>query len=51
VRPQDEGALADGIVKVLTNRGRYVRSRAEIEAVFGLEKTIDEYERLLQGLI
>jgi glycosyltransferase involved in cell wall biosynthesis len=51
VRPQDERALAEGLVDVLTNRDKYVKSRAEIAAIFDLEKTIDEYERLFQSLV
>lgn len=51
VRPQDEQALAEGIVDVLNHRQHYYRSRQEIEAVFKLQKTLDEYERLLQSLI
>jgi len=51
VRPQDERALAEGIVEVLNNREQYIKSREEIAAVFDLEKTIDEYERLFQSLV
>jgi len=51
VRPQDERALAEGLVDVLTNRERYVRSREEIRAIFDLEKTVDVYEGLFESLI
>ncbi len=51
VQPQDERALADGIVEVLRHRDEYIKSREEIAAIFNLEKTIDEYERLLQSLV
>jgi glycosyltransferase involved in cell wall biosynthesis len=51
VRPQDERALADGLVEVLKNRSPYVKSRATILSVFDLERTLDEYEQLLQSLI
>lgn len=51
VRPQDERALADGLVEVLQNRQHYVKNRAEIAALFHLEKTIDAYERLFQSLV
>ena len=51
VKPHDERALADGLLEVLAHRDRYVKGREQIEAVFSLEKTIDEYERLLQSLI
>ncbi len=51
VRPQDEYALAEGIVHVLNNRDRYTKSRQEIESVFSLEMAIDVYEQLFQSLI
>lgn len=51
VRPQDEHALAEGIAHVLNNRSHYARSRQEIESVFSLQKAIDVYEQLFQGLI
>jgi glycosyltransferase involved in cell wall biosynthesis len=50
VNPQDERALADGLVEVLTHRERYAKSREEIRAVFCTEKTLDTYEQLLMGL-
>ncbi|MGC8787461.1 MAG: glycosyltransferase, partial [Anaerolineae bacterium] len=51
VKPQDERALAEGIVEVLNNREHYLKSREQIAAIFDLEKTIDEYERLFQSLV
>nr|MBC7244908.1 glycosyltransferase family 4 protein [Chloroflexota bacterium] len=51
VRPQDERALAEGIIEVLTNRDKYIRNREEIAAIFDLEKTIDKYEQLFQSLV
>lgn len=51
VRPQDERALAEGLLDVLSNGERYRRNRKEIAGVFDLEKTIDEYERLFQSLL
>lgn len=51
VKPQDERALAEGIVEVLTNREEYLRNREEIAAIFDLEKTIDKYEQLFQSLV
>jgi glycosyltransferase involved in cell wall biosynthesis len=50
VRPQDERALADGLVHMLVNAEKYIKSRAEVAAIFDTGKTIDTYERLLQGL-
>lgn len=51
VKPQDERALADGLLEVLSHRPQYVRSHAEITTFFSLDKTIDEYEKLMQSLI
>ena len=50
VKPRDERALADGLIDVLTHRERYTKSREEIESVFSLERTIDQYERLFESL-
>lgn len=43
----DPQAFGQALLKVLDNRAAYVKSPAEIDAVFGLEATIDGYERLL----
>ncbi len=51
VRPRDERALADGLVQVLQERPAYVKPRQEIKSVFGLERSIDEYETLLRSLV
>jgi glycosyltransferase involved in cell wall biosynthesis len=51
VKPQDERALADGLIEVLSHRTKYVKSHEEIAAYFDLDKTIGEYERLMQSLI
>lgn len=45
VPQRDTLALAKGIAKVVRHRTRYVRPRAEIEAIFDLSRTVDEYER------
>ncbi len=42
----DATGLADGIMKVLKDRDRYVRPRGEIMELFDLTRTVDEYERL-----
>ena len=42
----DPASLAEGIVKVLENRNAYLRTRAEIEALFDLDVTVAAYERL-----
>jgi len=51
VRPQDESALAHGIVDVLRNRERYVKSREDIAAVFSLETAVGVYEGLFRSLL
>jgi glycosyltransferase involved in cell wall biosynthesis len=50
VPPRDPAGLARGILEVLKNRDRYVRPPAEIHAIFDLEKSVGEYEALLQRL-
>ncbi len=47
----EERALGEAIVRVLGNRERYVRPREEIEKVFSLRRTVDEYERVFQESI
>jgi glycosyltransferase involved in cell wall biosynthesis len=47
---KDARALADGIVRVLQNRSKYIRPRAEIEAMFSLEQTVQAYEKLFAEL-
>jgi glycosyltransferase involved in cell wall biosynthesis len=42
----DTGGLAEGIEKVLDGRQRYVRPRADIEALFDLDRTLSSYEEL-----
>jgi glycosyltransferase involved in cell wall biosynthesis len=48
VAPADAGALARGIIEVVSNRGRYLRPRAEIEQRFDIHATVDAYERLFE---
>ena len=50
VRPQDPDALAEGLLAVLKAPERYRRSPEEIRRVFSLERTISQYEELLQRL-
>jgi glycosyltransferase involved in cell wall biosynthesis len=51
VPPRDEHALAEGLIDALANGEKYVKSRQEIEAIFSLDRAIDEFERLFQSLI
>ncbi|MHB1295783.1 MAG: glycosyltransferase family 4 protein [Anaerolineae bacterium] len=50
VAPQNEVALAEGIVEVLANPEPYKRSYEEISGVFDTERSLDAYERLLSNL-
>ena len=47
----DSAALADAILRVLGDRGKYVRPRAEIEALFSTERTAELYEQLFENLL
>lgn len=47
VPPGDPSALADALLQVARDREHYVRPRRQIEELFDLGRTIDEYERLL----
>jgi len=42
----DAASLADGIEKVLSNPGAYLKTREEIERLFDLGVTVAAYERL-----
>lgn len=50
VPPRDPAAMARGILEVLANRDSYVGPPAEIANVFSLEKSVTEYESLLDRL-
>ena len=45
---RDSTALADAIIRILRDRHRYIRPRAEIEALFSTERTAERYERLFE---
>jgi glycosyltransferase involved in cell wall biosynthesis len=47
VPPGDGRALAEGLREVLLERSRFVKPRAEVEALFDLRGSLDEYERAL----
>jgi len=47
----DADGLAEGIIKVLQNRGAYIRPRDEIMQRFALERTVDAYESLFASLV
>jgi glycosyltransferase involved in cell wall biosynthesis len=46
----DGAALAAALLRVIEQRERYVRPRAEIAARFSTERTVSEYERLFAEL-
>jgi glycosyltransferase involved in cell wall biosynthesis len=48
VRQRDSLALATAIERVVKDRERYIRPRAEIAARFDFERTLQGYEDLLQ---
>jgi glycosyltransferase involved in cell wall biosynthesis len=50
VPPRDPAGLAKGILEVLANRERYVRPPSEIHRIFDMEKSVGEYESLLERL-
>jgi len=47
----DSNALADAIVRVIEEPGRYIRPRHEIEEAFSLEQTVAGYEALFRALV
>jgi glycosyltransferase involved in cell wall biosynthesis len=47
----DSAALADAVIRVLSDRTRYVRPRAEVEALFSTERTAELYEHLFDELL
>ena len=47
----DSAALAEAVIRVLNDRAQYVKSRAEIEALFSTPRTAELYERLFEDLL
>jgi glycosyltransferase involved in cell wall biosynthesis len=47
----DSNALAEAILRILDNRERYVRPRAEVEAMYSTPRTAELYEQLFEELI
>ena len=50
VPPRDPEGLASGLLEALAHRGRYVQPPEQVRAVFDLEKSVAEYERLFACL-
>ena len=47
----DSAGLAEAVVRVLRDRPRYVRPRAEIEAMYSTPRTAELYEQLFEELV
>jgi glycosyltransferase involved in cell wall biosynthesis len=47
----DSAALADAVIRILNDRVRYQRPRAEIEALFSTTRTAELYEHLFEDLL
>jgi glycosyltransferase involved in cell wall biosynthesis len=47
----DTAGLAEAILRVLRDRNRYIKPRAEIESLFSTERTAERYERLFEDLL
>ena len=51
VRPRDPAALAAGLIEVIRDRSRFVRSPDAVRAVFDPARAVDEYESLIASLV
>gem|GEM_PF-23167 len=49
--PHDPPALAQTIIEMLRDRHRYQPTQAAVRAVFDNERTLTQYEELMQGLV
>jgi glycosyltransferase involved in cell wall biosynthesis len=47
---RDSSALAQAVIRVMSDRARYVRPRAEIEAMYSTPRTAELYEKLFEEL-
>jgi glycosyltransferase involved in cell wall biosynthesis len=47
----DANALGEAVIRILDDKGAYFRPRQEIENLFGLEQTVQGYERLFDAEI
>lgn len=48
---RDSAALAEAVIRVLIDRGKYIHPRSEIEALFGTDRTAELYEQLFEKLL
>ncbi len=51
VQPGDPAALAAALVRVIQERSRYVRPRADVEHAFDIERAVAQYEELFARLV
>ena len=51
VPPHEPAALGEALVRVLQSPEAYVRPRSEIDSIFSLKKTIDQYEGVFQQAV
>ena len=51
VPPGDPGALAAAISRVVEEPARYGRTRAEIEEIYALERTVARYEQIFDAVV
>jgi len=49
VKPKDPESLSKGILKVLSDREKYLRNSKKVKEIFDYKKTLVEYERLFRG--
>jgi len=50
VEPRSEHALAHGLVRVLGDRARYVKSYEHVSSIFNTAKALSDYEAILEGV-
>ena len=50
VNPKDTEDLADKIIKVLTNKKKYVKNKKTLAKIFKLDDAINMYEKLFRSL-
>ncbi len=50
VQPRDSGAIAEAVLRVHANRSDYMRSRSDIERIFGVERAVMFFEQLLTAV-
>jgi len=51
VRPRDPEALAEGLIEVIRDRPRFVKDHDTVRAIFDPERSVTEYETLLETLV